>query len=129
MMRKVWGRKGYPNAPSDWPPNCARLLIWFAAWKRPGNNMHDSNCASGPANAEKGSPRITTYCCVPQCSTYATENVSFHHFPKDVFDKAKWESALRMGKSASKSMRVCSKHFSPADYIKQGNFIFNFQVF
>lgn len=63
-----------------------------------------------------------TYCCVPQCSQYASEGISFHLFPKDPILRKKWESALRMGKAATNTMRVCSKHFNPKDFFPSSKY-------
>ncbi|XP_034256871.1 uncharacterized protein LOC117654377 [Thrips palmi] len=60
--------------------------------------------------------RITAYCCVPQCSNYICEAIWGHTFPKIGAERKKWEVALKMGKPASASMRVCSAHFVPTDY-------------
>lgn len=72
------------------------------------------------SDCESVKKRVTTCCCVPQCNTYSCPEISFHYFPKESNLKKKWELALRMGKSASKSMRVCSKHFTPKDYFPGG---------
>ena len=74
--------------------------------------MTDSS-DSGPS---KKKSRMTTYCCVPQCSNYAGSGISYHKFPQDVKLKQKWEAQLKMGKVASTSMRVCSDHFTCNDY-------------
>ncbi|XP_066596900.1 uncharacterized protein [Prorops nasuta] len=60
--------------------------------------------------------RNTNYCCVPQCSNYADTAGSLHLFPKDKRRRSQWETALKMGKPASNTMRVCSHHFLPSDY-------------
>lgn len=71
-------------------------------------------------DVEENKKRNTNYCCVPQCSNYAGKGIHLHLFPKDVDLKKAWEVALRMGKPASTSMKVCSTHFLPSDYFPGG---------
>ena len=81
----------------------------------------DASNQSGGKKRKKG----VTYCCVPQCSQYASEGIGFHLFPKQPCEKAKWEVALRMGKPVSTTMRVCSKHFTPKDFFPTSKFELN----
>ena len=75
------------------------------------------------------------YCCVYGCNSRACKNdaVRFYHFPrqKENFVKLKnklnqeeiidpfsaWVKILKMDKSVSLSMRVCSLHFTKEDLI------------
>ncbi len=68
------------------------------------------------------------YCCVPQCTTlYGRENeFGFHSFPKDKKILKAWIQYLKMGKAISKSMKVCSRHFSEDDYLQlEGKYLIN----
>ncbi|XP_023940714.1 GATA zinc finger domain-containing protein 10 isoform X2 [Bicyclus anynana] len=58
------------------------------------------------------------YCTVPQCTSLAgkTKNVKFHRFPRDVPMADKWNSILKRGKPYTKYSKVCSLHFTQADY-------------
>ncbi|CAH0404513.1 unnamed protein product [Chilo suppressalis] len=58
------------------------------------------------------------YCTVPQCTSLAgkTKNVKFHRFPRDVTMADKWNSILKRGKPYTKYSKVCSLHFTQADY-------------
>ncbi|KAL4711199.1 hypothetical protein ACJJTC_019040 [Scirpophaga incertulas] len=58
------------------------------------------------------------YCTVPQCTSLAgkTKNVKFHRFPRDVTMADKWNLILRRGKPYTKYSKVCSLHFTQADY-------------
>lgn len=59
----------------------------------------------------------STYCCVPQCSTYSiSEGIRFHHFPKDKLSRNAWKDALKIGNPVTDSDRVCSQHFLEPDY-------------
>ncbi|KAK3910139.1 THAP domain-containing protein 11 [Frankliniella fusca] len=75
----------------------------------------------GPSAASKAGKKTknSTYCCVPQCCNYASENLHFHHFPKDKKMRETWRIALQMGKLVTDSDRVCSEHFLPTDYLPQ----------
>ncbi|XP_067143123.1 uncharacterized protein [Centruroides vittatus] len=74
------------------------------------------------------------FCCVPNCNSKAIRDpdVSFHVFPhekqmilrKSEFGESQkcnrrkeWIRLLRIGKKVTKYMVVCSKHFTPEDYI------------
>ncbi|XP_045770052.1 uncharacterized protein LOC123870717 isoform X2 [Maniola jurtina] len=58
------------------------------------------------------------YCTVPQCTSLAgkTKNVKFHRFPRDVTMADKWNNILKRGKPYTKYSKVCSLHFTQADY-------------
>ncbi|CAG9794379.1 unnamed protein product [Diatraea saccharalis] len=58
------------------------------------------------------------YCTVPQCTSLAgkTKNVKFHRFPRDVTMANKWNLILKRGKPYTKYSKVCSLHFTQADY-------------
>ncbi|CAH2101863.1 unnamed protein product [Euphydryas editha] len=58
------------------------------------------------------------YCTVPQCTSLAgkTKNVKFHRFPRDVIMADKWNLILKRGKPYTKYSKVCSLHFTQADY-------------
>ncbi|CAK1592976.1 unnamed protein product [Parnassius mnemosyne] len=58
------------------------------------------------------------YCTVPQCTSLAgkTKNVKFHRFPRDVTMADKWNIILKRGKPYTKYSKVCSLHFTQADY-------------
>ncbi|XP_045538338.1 uncharacterized protein LOC106708253 isoform X2 [Papilio machaon] len=58
------------------------------------------------------------YCTVPQCTSLAgkTKNVKFHRFPRDVTMAEKWNIILKRGKPFTKYSKVCSLHFTQADY-------------
>ncbi|CAH2235459.1 putative mediator of RNA polymerase II transcription subunit 26 isoform X2 [Pararge aegeria] len=58
------------------------------------------------------------YCTVPQCTSLAgkTKNVKFHRFPRDVPMADKWNNILKRGKPYTKYSKVCSLHFTQADY-------------
>ncbi|KAG6443928.1 uncharacterized protein LOC115456167 isoform X2 [Manduca sexta] len=58
------------------------------------------------------------YCTVPQCTSLAgkTKNVKFHRFPRDVTMADKWNDILKRGKPYTKYSKVCSLHFTQADY-------------
>ncbi|XP_072948532.1 uncharacterized protein [Epargyreus clarus] len=58
------------------------------------------------------------YCTVPQCTSLAgkTKNVKFHRFPRDVIMADKWNIILKRGKPYTKYSKVCSLHFTQADY-------------
>lgn len=58
------------------------------------------------------------YCTVPQCTSLAgkTKNVKFHRFPRDVTMADKWNHILKRGKPYTKYSKVCSLHFTQADY-------------
>lgn len=58
------------------------------------------------------------YCTVPQCTSLAgkTKNVKFHRFPRDLSMADKWNSILKRGKPYTKYSKVCSLHFTQADY-------------
>lgn len=58
------------------------------------------------------------YCTVPQCTSLAgkTKNVKFHRFPRDVTMANKWNVILKRGKPYTKYSKVCSLHFTQADY-------------
>lgn len=45
-----------------------------------------------------------------------------HLFPKNDNLRKKWEAALKMGKAASATMKVCSAHFVPADYFPSSKY-------
>lgn len=60
---------------------------------------------------------MVNYCCVYGCQNNATmENTRFHRFPRDVKLAKQWEVALKMGKSHTQTMVVCSHHFEEKDY-------------
>lgn len=86
--------------------------------------------------------RFNTNCCVYGCHSrkMVDRSIHFHAFPdknsgirvkvvnafgqEETVDKRKaWEKVLRMGKPVTKSMRVCSKHFSNDDYCAKGKYI------
>lgn len=55
-------------------------------------------------------------------SNYVRAGISFHQFPlTDEVRLTKWLHILKIGKSASKGMTVCSDHFLDEDY-HQGEF-------
>ena len=83
--------------------------------------MDQSDSISSDSGEGSGKKRVTTYCCVPQCNNYASEGLSFHKFPSNIDLKRRWETALKMGKPSSSSMRVCSAHFLKSDYFPSGN--------
>lgn len=84
-------------------------------------DMDDSNAANEENVGGVGyKSRNTNYCCVPQCSRYAENGVHLHLFPKNATRRKKWEVALKMGKPATDSMKVCSVHFLPTDYFPGG---------
>ncbi|KAM3955329.1 LOW QUALITY PROTEIN: uncharacterized protein ACR2FA_010769 [Aphomia sociella] len=58
------------------------------------------------------------YCTVPQCTSLAgkTKNVKFHRFPRDETMADKWNLILKRGKPYTKYSKVCSLHFTQADY-------------
>ncbi|XP_068621955.1 uncharacterized protein [Battus philenor] len=58
------------------------------------------------------------YCTVPQCTSLAgkTKNVKFHRFPRDITMADKWNIILKRGKPYTKYSKVCSLHFTQADY-------------
>lgn len=58
------------------------------------------------------------YCTVPQCTSLAgkTKNVKFHRFPRDLTMADKWNVILKRGKPYTKYSKVCSLHFTQADY-------------
>lgn len=58
------------------------------------------------------------YCTVPQCTSLAgkTKNVKFHRFPRDTTMADKWNNILKRGKPYTKYSKVCSRHFTAADY-------------
>ncbi|KAI5640447.1 THAP domain-containing protein [Phthorimaea operculella] len=58
------------------------------------------------------------YCTVPQCTSLAgkTKNVKFHRFPRDLNMADKWNLILKRGKPYTKYSKVCSLHFTQADY-------------
>lgn len=58
------------------------------------------------------------YCTVPQCTSLAgkTKNVKFHRFPRDEMMADKWNNILKRGKPYTKYSKVCSLHFTQADY-------------
>ncbi|XP_013143596.1 PREDICTED: kinesin-related protein 6-like isoform X2 [Papilio polytes] len=58
------------------------------------------------------------YCTVPQCTSLAgkTKNVKFHRFPRDETMAEKWNIILKRGKPFTKYSKVCSLHFTQADY-------------
>lgn len=60
------------------------------------------------------------FCCVPQCTTYYSENISMHYFPRDIKLRNKWQVVLRIRKAVSNHMVVCSKHFLQSDFFLPG---------
>ncbi|XP_050678327.1 uncharacterized protein LOC126974760 isoform X2 [Leptidea sinapis] len=58
------------------------------------------------------------YCTVPQCTSMAgkTKNVKFHKFPADEVMSQKWNDILKRGKAVTPYSKVCSLHFTQADY-------------
>ncbi|KAJ8914361.1 hypothetical protein NQ315_011349 [Exocentrus adspersus] len=86
----------------------------------------------------KSTPINNTNCSVYGCHSKKSKdkNIHFHFFPKkgDIRVKIKnrfgveeevdrrkaWEKILLMGKSVTKYMRVCSKHFKSEDYCANG---------
>lgn len=58
----------------------------------------------------------SSYCCVPHCYNREKEGLSFHGFPSNEKDKEKWEEVLKLGKPASRFIRVCSEHFTQQDF-------------
>ncbi|CAK1546381.1 unnamed protein product [Leptosia nina] len=58
------------------------------------------------------------YCTVPQCTSLAgkTKNVKFHRFPRDDAMAEKWNVILKRMKPITKYSKVCSLHFTQADY-------------
>ncbi|XP_047514047.1 uncharacterized protein LOC125055623 isoform X4 [Pieris napi] len=58
------------------------------------------------------------YCTVPQCTSLAgkTKNVKFHRFPRDDAMAMKWNIILKRMKPITKYSKVCSLHFTQADY-------------
>ncbi|KAJ8972010.1 hypothetical protein NQ317_000656 [Molorchus minor] len=89
---------------------------------------------------EKAPSKNKTFCCVYGCNSKAERNrkLSFHLFPMPGKRKVEfitklgicekidihkaWMLKLKMGKPASRFMRVCSAHFTSDDYkvIKSG---------
>lgn len=58
-------------------------------------------------------------CCVPGCTmTHEIEGGSLHKWPNDKKRSMVWAIKLRMGKAVPKYAKVCSLHFTPADYKK-----------
>ncbi|CAN8002416.1 unnamed protein product, partial [Ixodes hexagonus] len=67
-------------------------------------------------------------CSVPQCTAAAWKDntLSFHRFPNtwetcrrgpDVVNRREeWVRVLRIGKSVTETMSVCSRHFTSSDY-------------
>lgn len=66
----------------------------------------------------KRSRSMGYYCTVPQCTSLAgkTKNVKFHKFPRDPSMADKWNDILKRGKPITKYSKVCSLHFTQADY-------------
>lgn len=64
------------------------------------------------------SAKMGYYCTVPQCTSLAgkTKNVKFHRFPRDESMADKWNLILKRGKPYTKYSKVCSLHFTQADY-------------
>ncbi|XP_040078088.3 uncharacterized protein LOC120849882 [Ixodes scapularis] len=61
---------------------------------------------------------MVVYCSVPQCNTYHGETgASFYYYPRDRKVRKEWLTKLKMGKTNSKSSRVCSKHFDESDFV------------
>lgn len=72
------------------------------------------------------------HCSVPQCTAAAWKdhNLSFHRFPNawetcrrgpDVVNRRdEWVRVLRIGKSVTETMPVCSLHFTSSDYTLPG---------
>lgn len=87
-----------------------------------------------PSSDDKQQSKSKVFCCVHGCNTKAsrTSGIAFHHFPQagsrrvtiknkfgddEIMDLKKiWEKKLKMGKTASVYMRVCSLHFTADDY-------------
>lgn len=85
------------------------------------------------------------FCCVYGCNSKANRApVSFHNFPKynsceveitgksGIVEKVDirkiWEKNLRCGKTITKTMRVCSKHFEESAFCIQSElFMFKYQ--
>jgi hypothetical protein len=66
---------------------------------------------------EKTLSKSKVYCCVPQCKSTYSVNVSFHHFPT-YNDKlrSEWIRVLKIGKPVTLAMRVCGRHFKDSDF-------------
>jgi len=68
-------------------------------------------------NKPKSTIREHHNCCVPQCSTLKNNFNHLPRFPTDQTLRKKWILAIKTGKKVTNSMRVCSNHFKPDDYI------------
>lgn len=55
-------------------------------------------------------------CSVPQCSSFCTQDISLHEFPKDPKISRTWQTALKIGKPVTKYVLVCSQHFTDTDF-------------
>ena len=65
------------------------------------------------------------YCCVFGCSSRSPCEFSFHFFPKNVSFREAWRTKLKRRASDGSLWtpdysihRVCSRHFSPDDFVK-----------
>mgnify|MGYP005985088185 FL=1 len=85
-------------------------------------------------HSRRKSSKSNVNCCVYKCNSVNKKNpeLSFHKFPPlgqkvrhtsgigevTLTDRRKlWELNLKMGKSVTPYMYVCSRHFTSADYI------------
>lgn len=61
-------------------------------------------------------------CCVPQCDTKLLKGnvLKVHMFPKDHDQRQQWIHNLRLSKTPSPKMVVCSLHFKESDYRLRG---------
>lgn len=55
-------------------------------------------------------------CSVPQCSSYGMKDISLHAFPTDPKLSRTWKTALKIGKSVTIHMLVCTQHFTKDDF-------------
>lgn len=95
-------------------------------------------------SARKNKSKV--YCCVYGCNSRACKHdtVRFYHFPREnenlvklknklnkeeIIDRfSAWVKVLKMGKSVSSSMRVCSLHFTKEDFIPSSIIIIIYRV-
>lgn len=61
------------------------------------------------------------YCSVPFCTSarWKSPDISFHRFPNAYTDAKRrelWVEKVRLGKPASSTMVICSRHFQPQDF-------------
>jgi len=81
--------------------------------------MEHNYASKPPSDGSEKCFKITKYCSVPQCNNYYHKGLAFHYYPKNPDMKRSWEVALKLGKPASATMRVC-EHFVPIYYFPGG---------